>query len=246
LIHKGIREEFALEWTRLCSPGNVADRGVSPVVVLEFESVELGGAQVVEEDIIASCRSGMTRRSLRPLLLSTCSLLLPLSWSSTGENATMVAWSQAPTKTFLPASYASSRTKKVSTLPRGRLKFVLTPSTGSSMSVSLFLLLETFLNDQKRVSPHGETKEPIRVCRNKNLAFLYFQRLLVRYDNACDRGIVYGVDLEVRAKLSALDTHYLLFRSLGILLRLPLEGGVGIGGSTICVQALHCVHAQHT
>jgi len=68
----------------------------------------------------------------------------------------------------------------------------------------------------------------------------------VRYDNACDCGIVYGVDLEVRAKLSALDAHYLLFRSLGILLRLPLEGGVGSGGSTICVQALHCVHAQHT
>jgi len=48
---------------------------------------------------------------------------------------------------------------------------------------------------------------------------------------ACERGIVDGVDLEIRIELSALDAHYVLYRSVGIIFRLPLERGVGGGTS---------------
>jgi hypothetical protein len=53
------------------------------------------------------------------------------------------------------------------------------------------------------------------------------------------------VDLEVRAELSALDAYYIFFRSSGILLRLPLEEGVGSRGSTVCKKALQCLQTRH-
>ena len=62
-------------------------------------------------------------------------------------------------------------------------------------------------------------------------SFLDSQRLLVSLQYACERGIVDGVDLEIRIELSALDAHYVLYRSVGIIFRLPLERGVGGGTS---------------
>ena len=100
----------------------------------------------------ASKRRGMIRRSLRPLPFAACSLFVPLSCRMTGANAGMCVSSPALTKMLFPASYESSRTKNVRTLPRGTTKLVSTPSMGSSTRLPLFLLLDTFLKAQKRVS----------------------------------------------------------------------------------------------